>query len=159
IGLQNFIEEQLNFESINDFAFDLQLSQFKTLDMEANEIEAITNQLFDGYDRELPTNELRQATLLRQLYSKRQLYEVMVEFWSDHFNIYFDKGNEFFLKTVDDREVIRKHALGNFRDILWASAHSPAMLVYLDNQANVKGTPNENYARELMELHTLSVNG
>jgi hypothetical protein len=159
IGLNNFIEEQLDFESINDFALGMQLSHFKTLNMEANEIEAVTNQLFDGYDRERPIHELRQATLLRQLYSKRQLYEVMTEFWSDHFNIYFEKGNEFFLKTVDDREVIRKHALGNFRDLLWASAHSPAMLVYLDNQANVKGTPNENYARELMELHTLSVNG
>jgi uncharacterized protein (DUF1800 family) len=58
---------------------------------------------------------------------------------------------------VDDREVIRKHALGSFRDLVFASAHSPAMLVYLDNQANEKSHPNENYARELMELHTLGV--
>ena len=159
IGLQAYIEEQLNHESINDFACDLQLSAFDTLKMEANELEGISNQLFDGYDREKVPNELRQATLLRQLYSKRQLYEVMVEFWSDHFNIFMDKEKEFFLKTVDDREVIRKHALGNFRDLVWASAHSPAMMVYLDNQANEKSHPNENYARELMELHTLSVNG
>jgi uncharacterized protein (DUF1800 family) len=127
--------------------------------MAANEIEAVTNQLFDGYDRERPINELRQATFLRQLYSKRQLYEVMVDFWSDHFNIFIEKEPCFYLKTVDDRDVIRKHALGNFRDLVWASAHSPAMLTYLDNQANVKGTPNENYARELMELHTLGVDG
>jgi uncharacterized protein (DUF1800 family) len=60
---------------------------------------------------------------------------------------------------VDDREVIRKHALGSFRDLVWASAHSPAMMVYLDNQANEKSAPNENYARELMELHTLGVDG
>jgi uncharacterized protein (DUF1800 family) len=60
---------------------------------------------------------------------------------------------------VDDREVIRKHALGSFHDLVWASAHSPAMLTYLDNQANEKSHPNENYARELMELHTLGVNG
>ncbi len=159
IGLQNYIEEQLDVETINDLTLDLQLSTFKTLNMQANEIEAVTNQLFDGYDRERPANELRQATLLRQIYSKRQLYEVMVDFWSDHFNIYIEKGNGFFLKTVDDREVIRKHALGNFHDLVWASAHSPAMLTYLDNQANVKGTPNENYARELMELHTLGVDG
>ncbi|MBI5945383.1 MAG: DUF1800 family protein [Chloroflexi bacterium] len=159
IGLQAYIEEQLNYESINDLTCDLQLSTFKTLNMQANELEGISNQLFDGYDREKVPNELRQATLLRQLYSKRQLYEVMVEFWSDHFNIFMDKEKEFFLKTVDDREVIRKHALGNFRDLVWASAHSPAMMIYLDNQANEKSHPNENYARELMELHTLGVDG
>ena len=70
-----------------------------------------------------------------------------------------DRGNGFYLKTVDDREVIRKHALGSFRDLVWASAHSPAMMTYLDNQANEKSHPNENYARELMELHTLGVDG
>jgi uncharacterized protein (DUF1800 family) len=96
---------------------------------------------------------------MRQIYSKRQLYEIMVEFWSDHFNIFIEKGNGFYLKTVDDREVIRKHALGSFRDLVCASSHSPAMMIYLDNQANEKSHPNENYARELMELHTLGVNG
>ena len=159
IGLHAYIEEQLAFESINDFDCEILLSPFRTLNMEANEIEAVTNQLFDGYDRERPANELRQATLLRQTYSKRQLYELMVEFWSDHFNIFIEKGNCFYLKTVDDREVIRKNALGSFRDLVWASAHSPAMRVYLDNQANEKSAPNENYARELMELHTLGVDG
>lgn len=158
-GLEAFIEEQLDLEAIDDLSCSLRLSSFNTLGMDANELEGISNGLFDNYDREKVPNELRQATLLRQLYSKRQLYEVMVEFWSDHFNIFVEKGNCFYLKTVDDREVIRKHALGNFRDLVWASAHSPAMLTYLDNQSNHKGTPNENYARELMELHTLSVNG
>ncbi len=159
IGLQAWVEEQLDFESIDDFSCDLQLSNFKTLNKDANELEGISNQLFDGYDRESIPNELRQATLIRQLYSKRQLYEIMVEFWSDHFNIFIEKGNNFYLKTVDDREVIRKHALGSFRDLVWASAHSPAMMIYLDNQANEKSHPNENYARELMELHTLGVDG
>ena len=159
IGLQEWVEEQFDFESINDFDCELQLSPFKTLGMDANEIEAVSNQLFENYDREKAPQELRQATFLRQLYSKRQLYEVMVEFWNDHFNIYIDKDKCFILKTVDDREVIRKHALGSFRDLVWASAHSPAMMIYLDNQANHKGAPNENYARELMELHTLGVNG
>jgi hypothetical protein len=159
IGLKAWVEEQLNFEAINDFACDIRLSTFDTLKMDANELEGISNGLFDGYDRDSVPNELRQATLIRQLYGKRQLYEVMVEFWSDHFNIYIEKGNGFYLKTVDDREVIRKHALGSFRDLVWASAHSPAMMIYLDNQANEKSHPNENYARELMELHTLSVDG
>ena len=159
IGLQAWIEEQLDFKTINDFDCELQLAPFKTLKMDANEIEGVSNQLFENYDREKASKELRQATLMRQLYSKRQLYEVMTEFWSDHFNIYIDKGNCFYLKTVDDREVIRKNALGSFRDLVWASAHSPAMMTYLDNQANQKGAPNENYARELMELHTLGVDG
>jgi uncharacterized protein (DUF1800 family) len=159
IGLQAYVEEQLAFDSIDDLSCDLQLSTFKTLDMAANQLEAISNQLFENYDREKVPTELRQATLLRQLYSKRQLYEVMVEFWSDHFNIFVEKGNCFYLKTVDDREVIRNHAMGSFRDLVWASAHSPAMMTYLDNQANEKSHPNENYARELMELHTLGVNG
>jgi hypothetical protein len=159
IGLQSWIEEQLAFESINDFDCELLLQPFKTLDMDANELEGISNGLFEDYDRVSVPNELSQATLMRQVYSKRQLYELMVEFWSDHFNIYIEKGNCFYLKTVDDREVIRKHALGSFRDLVWASAHSPAMLIYLDNQANEKSAPNENYARELMELHTLGVDG
>ena len=159
IGLPNWIEEQLDCESIDDFDCNLLLQPFKSLNMEANELEAISNGLFDDYDRGTIPNELRQATLIRQVSSKRQLYELMVEFWTDHFNIYTEKGNCFFLKTVDDREVIRRHALDSFRDLVWASAHSPAMLVYLDNQANEKTAPNENYARELMELHTLGVNG
>jgi len=159
IGLQAYIEEQLAFESVNDFDCELLLRPFKTLKMEANELEAISNQLFENYDREKVPDQLRRATALRQLYSKRQLYELMVEFWNDHFNIFIEKGNCFYLKTVDDRDVIRKNALGSFRHLVWASAHSPAMLVYLDNQANHKGAPNENYARELMELHTLGVNG
>jgi hypothetical protein len=159
IGLQAWIEEQLDFEAINDFDCELQLNPFKTLKMAANELEAISNELFEGYDRETVPDELRRATLMRQLYSRRQLYEVMVEFWNDHFNIYIEKGNCFFLKTVADREVIRRNTFGSFRDLVWASAHSPAMMIYLDNQANEKTAPNENYARELMELHTLGVDG
>ncbi len=74
--------------------------------MDANEIEGVTNQLFDGYDRERPANELRQATLLRQIYSKRQLYEVMVEFWSDHFNIFIEKEPLFTLRLWTTVKVI-----------------------------------------------------
>ncbi len=104
-------------------------------------------------------NQLKQATLFRALYSRHQLYEVMVEFWSNHFSIYHRDGAVALLKTIDDREVIRRHALGRFRDLLHASSKSPAMLLYLDNHSNIAGTPNENYARELMELHTLGVGG
>lgn len=108
------------------------------------------------------TKELRQACLLRAVYSARQLQEVMVEFWTDHFNIDQGKADCGWLKAADDR-AIRRHALGKFRDLLAASAHSPAMLVYLDNTLNTLnpsgGPGNENYARELLELHTLGVDG
>jgi uncharacterized protein (DUF1800 family) len=83
----------------------------------------------------------------------------MVDFWSNHFNIFIGKETDKWMKTVDDREVIRANALGKFRDMLSASAKSPAMLEYLDNRVSVKGKPNENYAREIMELHTLGVDG
>src|SRR5207237_7913483 len=69
------------------------------------------------------------------------------------------KGDSAFYRTPYDIAAIRRHALGNFRDLLGASARSPAMLYYLDNARNVRGVANENYARELMELHTLGVNG
>ncbi len=103
--------------------------------------------------------ELRSATLLRRVLSRRQVFERVVEFWTDHFNISVDKGDCWYLKPIDDRQVVRRHAFGNLHDLLQASAHSPAMLVYLDNQANHRSAPNENYARELLELHTLGVDG
>ncbi len=159
IGLGAWIEEQLAPEWLDDGPVEWRLRQLETLGMGASELADLSDRLFDNVDRRRVPDELRQATLLRQVYSRRQLYEVMVEFWSDHFNISVDKGDCFFLKAIDDREVIRPRALGRFADLLQASAHSPAMLVYLDNQANVRGAPNENYARELMELHTLGITG
>jgi uncharacterized protein (DUF1800 family) len=159
IGLTAWIEEQLTPESIDDAPAGWRIRRFDVLSMSAGQLRDRSDQLFDAYDPWPVANDFRQASLLRQIYSNRQLYEVMVEFWSDHFNISMQKGDCWFLKIVDDREVIRKHALGNFRDLLHASAHSPAMLVYLDNQSNLKDAPNENYARELLELHTLGVDG
>jgi hypothetical protein len=159
IGIQAWVEEQLAPEAIDDLACTLRLRNLDTLGMSGQQLFDLSNKLFDDFDLETVPGQLRQGTLLRQVYSKRQLYEVLVEFWNDHFSIAIDKGECYYLKTVDDREVARAHAFGSFRDLLWASAHSPAMLIYLDNQANHKGAPNENYARELLELHSLSVRG
>ncbi|HIO48069.1 TPA: DUF1800 family protein, partial [Candidatus Poribacteria bacterium] len=87
----------------------------------------------------------------------------MIQFWTDHFNIDQSKGDCRWLKVWDDRKVIRKHALGKFPELLRTSALSPAMLWYLDGRKNVKENqedrPNENYTRELFELHTLGVHG
>lgn len=159
IGLAAWLEEQLSPETINNGPLDWRMHDFDVLKLDAATLAELGDQLFDGLNPDHVIAPLRQATLLRQVYSRCQLYEVMVEFWTDHFNISVNKGDCWYLKVVDDREVIRKHALGNFRDLLHASAKSPAMLVYLDNQVNEARTPNENYAREVMELHTLGVNG
>ncbi|HEY3267101.1 MAG TPA: DUF1800 domain-containing protein [Armatimonadota bacterium] len=107
--------------------------------------------------------ELQLAKVYRAVESNRQLLEVMVDFWTNHFNIDMRKNADRALKIIDDREVVRPYALGRFRDLLGASAHSPAMLVYLDNArssaSGARGGLNENYAREIMELHTLGVDG
>lgn len=134
--------------------------------------------------------QLQMAKITRAVESERQLQEVLVDFWTNHFNIDVRKGNRAYFKVVDDREVVRQHALGRFRDLLGASAKSPAMLFYLDNAQSsapqpvnprlarrlrqqgglaaqaapkpgqkTRGGINENYAREIMELHTLGVEG
>jgi hypothetical protein len=159
IGRLAWIEEQLAPDSLDDSAAEVRISAYPSLRMSAADLIDLSDKLFDEQDRQTVPSELRQATLLRRVTSRRQLYERLVEFWTDHFSISVDKGDCCYLKTVDDREVIRRHAFGRFSDLLSASAHSPAMLVYLDNQANRRGAPNENYARELMELHTLGIDG
>src|SRR5882672_346468 len=123
---------------------------------------------------QMVVTELQRAKLLRAVYSERQLYEMMVDFWENHFSIFANKDDDRYLLTGYDRETIRPFAMGRFRDLLGATAHSPAMLFYLDNwrssvprpyaatkdkPAGVDGGLNENYARELMELHTLGVDG
>ena len=131
--------------------------------------------------------ELLQSRMLRDIYSQRQLEAVMTDFWLNHFNVYVKKNqNEPYLLPAFERDVIRPNALGRFEDMLVATAKSPAMLMYLDNFQSIgpdsiaaKRAPrmaqyvqnpqvkaalkdrglNENYGRELMELHTLGVNG
>jgi uncharacterized protein (DUF1800 family) len=134
--------------------------------------------------------ELAEAKLLRAVYSDRQLEEVMSDFWFNHFNVFNGKGPDRYMINAYERDVIRPHALGKFKDIVAATAKSPAMLFYLDNWESVgpeselakygpqrrigprtrffrpmpqaKNRPsglNENYAREIMELHTLGVDG
>jgi len=156
MGVKAFIEEQLGPEKIDNSLCDRATARFGDLWNEP------LGEQYDVDSEALPP-VLRQVTLLRAIYSERQFFEVMCEFWSDHFNIDPTKGDCRWTKPDDDAQVIRKHALGNFRGMLRASALSPAMLWYLDGRANVKRTPeekpNENYARELMELHTLGVHG
>ncbi len=101
--------------------------------------------------------EAQQRFMLRALYSPNQLQEQMTWFWMNHFNVNGRKNNLRALVGDYEETAIRPHALGRFRDLLRATAHHPAMLVYLDNAQNAVNRINENYARELMELHTLGV--
>jgi uncharacterized protein (DUF1800 family) len=114
--------------------------------------------------------ELQQAKLIREVYSERQLLEVMTDFWFNHFNVFLYKNQCSYYTTAYERDVIRAHALGKFYDLLVATAQSPAMLMYLDNWLSIgphsqaagkngQSGLNENYAREVMELHTLGVDG
>lgn len=150
LGFTRFLEEQLNYTKINDAAVD----QYVTANYPTIALDH--TQLYN-MDQNVVFNELVRSQFYRAAYSKRQLYERMVEFWSDHFNINWDKVQ--YLQTVDQREVVRKHALGKFPDMLRASAHSVAMLAYLDNTLSRVGRVNQNYAREICELHTLGVDG
>lgn len=182
IGIDNYIDEQLAPEKIDDSALDQRLaSLYPTLGMSISDLMSTYPQ-----PRQVPPavrafrqfrqgelglqnerqqspaeviGDLQEATMMRAIFSKRQLLEVVVDFWTNHFNIDIRKNDDKWMKTVDDREVIRKNALGKFRDLLLASAQSPAMIEYLDNRVNNKGVANENYAREIMELHTLGVDG
>ncbi len=116
-------------------------------------------------------NDLAEGKLLRAIYSERQLAEVLADFWFNHFNIFLDKGADRYLVTSYERDAIRPHILGRFKDLVLATAEHPAMLFYLDNWQSVRGDAaagrgakrkrglNENYARELLELHTLGVDG
>lgn len=152
LGFEGFVEEQLHPETIDDSeAQAAVLAGFPTV--------ALGQRALERYDRLHVAFELKAATVLRAVSSRRQLFEMMVDFWSNHFNVHHLDGPVAYFKTVEDRELIRRHALGRFRDLLQGSAKSPAMIVYLDNFTNSRSSPNENYARELMELHTLGVDG
>ncbi len=124
--------------------------------------------------QQLVAFDLSEGKLYRAILSNRQLEEQMVDFWYNHFNVFLDKGADRYLVPTYEREAIRPHVLGKFRDLLEATAKSPAMLFFLDNWESVgpaqpqrrRGNAkrpvrglNENYARELMELHTLGVDG
>jgi len=113
--------------------------------------------------------DLMAAKLFRAVYSNRQLQEVLADFWYNHFNVFIEKGADRYLVTAYERDEIRPRVLGKFEDLLRATAQSPAMLFYLDNWESAgaqspagirrKRGLNENYGRELLELHTLGVDG
>ena len=129
-------------------------------------------QMMQGGPQQVVNSDLAQGKILRAVYSNRQLEEILTDFWYNHFNVFLDKGADRYMVTTYERDVIRPHVLGNFKDLLLATAQSPAMLFYLDNAQSVAPNTdrntdrkkprrglNENYGREIMELHTLGVDG
>ncbi len=207
MGLKAFMDEQLNPGHIDDSPCEKELEGYSTLKMSSYDLFrayppapfALKKANLDGVDpdkikaiNEKPRkilDELSAAKLIRAVDSRRQLQEVMTDFWFNHFNVSFQKNQVKWTLTSYEREVIRPRVFGRFRDLVGAVAHSPAMLEYLDNvnstvdpryvpedemsaypqmmamMENRAGKPkqnaglNENYARELMELHTLGVDG
>src|SRR2546426_1764695 len=131
----------------------------KGLDLLRNDDEKKAAQ--QAYQQELTRlgREAAARMLLRALYSPWQLREQMTWFWMNHFNVFQYKANLRVLVADYEERAIRPHALGRFRELLGATARHPAMLIYLDNAQNAANRINENYARELMELHTLGVDG
>lgn len=149
LGFSGYLEGQLDPGNLADFACDQRLAAYTTLPM--------TMQQIFGQTSATVTNELGWAAIVRAVYSRRQLAERMVEFWSDHFNTSVNVVGVY--KTAEVRDVYRQFALGNFSQMLNASAVSTAMIIYLNGDRNTRTAPNQNYAREVMELHTLGVDG
>ena len=180
IGIDKYIQQQLTPESIPEpQSLKNKLSQLQTLGLTPAELHS----QYSVRRLPKPTPEIRKqrrkkqrlilqqavkARLLRSSESPQQLQEVMVDFWYNHFNVYQNKGLTRLWIGAYEEQAIRPHVFGKFRDLLSATARHPAMLFYLDNWQNTapnnrprgrfKGL-NENYARELMELHTLGVDG
>jgi len=215
-GLEKWITGQLHPETLNDKAAENRLADYSTISMSAAALlteypqanvaakrlgitqEEYNKRMQDSLhppqgERAAPDkrpqvilNELMMAKLMRAIYSERQLQEQLTDFWFNHFNIFANKDQDIFLVGAYERDAIRPHTLGKFREMLGATAHNPAMLIYLDNWVSAdpaaierakhaspeqkrawKDLPgygnkrglNENYGRELMELHTLGVDG
>ncbi len=149
-----------------DFAYALQPDERKQL-MALAPVYLRRKLLLATAPSQVVLQDLTAAKILRAIYSRNQLQEEMADFWFNHFNVLFGKGADRFTLPTYEREAIRPYAFCRFYDLLLATAKSPAMLFYLDNFQSVRADLNdhkkhglnENYARELMELHTLGVNG
>lgn len=136
LGVQTWLDRQLAPDNIDDSVVEAMVAQITINDID----------------------DLRQRELLYHIYSERQLQQVMGWFWENHFSTDYRSHDNVDFEAAENQQF-RQLALGNFRDLLDASAKSPAMLLYLNNDQSVKGRPNENYPREVMELHSMGENG
>lgn len=149
IGRKAWLEEQMEAPETDPVALAYQLRRLDIFHFSAFDLR--------NMQEEEIIRQLQQAAFLRAAHSPWQLRERMVDFWGNHFSIFAKKGLAAYRKPEDERNVARAHVFGSFSDMLMASAKSTAMLLYLDQQASSAANPNENYARELLELHSLGV--
>src|SRR3974377_1291892 len=184
IGGDRYIAEQLDPEAIPEpFELQWRIAALDTLRYNAAQLRQLYGPLSAIRGIKLPpelvkvqrerartiVQQAAQARILRALLSRRQLQEVMVDFWFNHFNVFAGKDLDYLWVGDYEQRAIRPFALGRFRDLLFAVTKHPAMLVYLDNTLNTapknpgaisnRGGLNENFAREVMELHTLGADG
>ncbi len=151
--LTAFVDQQLNPAAIDDSALDARLNGggYTTLNKSLTQLWA--DHRIITTDSSAPARETQRAALVRAVYSRRQLQEVMVDFWQNHFNVAITSSTAATVYVHYNRDVIRPNVFGNFRTLLEAVGQSTAMLYYLNNASNSRSGPNENYARELLELH------
>ncbi len=154
LGIAGWVDQQLSWTA-PDPAIEGLMNEFRTLDSSRQQAYAISQE-----DNNPIRRELVHSCVIRSRYSRYQLFEMMCHLWTDHFNINITSGRWRHLHIDYQENVIRANALGRFEDLLRATAGSPGMLVYLDNafsNANSSKGVNENYGRELLELHTLGI--
>ncbi|BCJ54327.1 hypothetical protein Asp14428_58020 [Actinoplanes sp. NBRC 14428] len=157
LGASAWLERQLAPASIGDKTAEGLVAR---LPLSALTVDGVRAKARSGTIRQYgwePMYQLGAATLARAIWSERQLFETMVEFWSNHLHVANPAGDVWESRPDYDRRVIRAYALGRFSDMLKASARHPAMLTYLDNRFSTRQAPNENYGRELLELHTVGL--
>ncbi|BBH64643.1 hypothetical protein ACTI_13280 [Actinoplanes sp. OR16] len=157
LGTKAWLERQLAPASIPDTVADGVVARLPLAGLGITEIRG---QVSGGKLKQYSWDPMWQfgfAAVARAIWSERQLFEVMADFWSNHLHVSSPHGDVWDSRIDYDRTVIRKHALGTFADMLKASARHPAMLTFLDNRFSTKVAPNENYGRELLELHTVGL--
>jgi uncharacterized protein (DUF1800 family) len=175
VGLRQWFEQQLNSRLRPEKKIDEKLKDLKSLQYSSQQIlqyfpkpKKAANALAQGKMMNMaeveggPKDVLKELVIqkiVRAAESENQLEEVLLDFWFNHFNVYFDKGAVRHQLTSYERDSIRPFIFSKFQDLLISTAKSPAMLFYLDNFKSHKGQINENYGRELLELHTLGVDG
>jgi len=157
MGIDAWIAAQLEPEKIDDSALDAKLAELTTLTKSIQELRA--EREANNARRIRPGREWVEATIARQIWSKRQLFEVMVDFWNDFLHVAAEFDNSELIRGPFDRDVIRRYALDNYPDMFVAANRHPALLRYLDQDKSRKNAINENLARENLELYTVGVDG
>lgn len=160
-ALPTSVQAQIDAMTISQKPFEQLMHELDAQRRAAEQHKGADDSLRKSYHQELKrlAHEAASRTVLRALYAPDQLQEQMSWFWMNHFNIYHGKHNVPAMLGDFEEHAIRPQALGNFRDLLRATVFHPAMLRYLDNEHNAVNRINENYARELLELHTMGVDG